>query len=179
VKVINLWGGPGCGKSTTAAGLFSLMKMRGHRVELVTEYAKDLTYDGLWDKLTQQDHILTEQWQRQARLLNHVDYAITDSPLPLNIIYASQSFQNYDFYHKCKTYFDEFDNFNIMLKRCKPYSHYGRKETFDEALEVDQACEELLMRMGSKYQWVRGDEDGSVIIYNMLTNNYEISLVNT
>ena len=45
MKVINLWGGPGCGKSTTAAGLFSIMKMRGHKVELVTEYAKELTYD--------------------------------------------------------------------------------------------------------------------------------------
>jgi hypothetical protein len=44
MKVINLWAGPGAGKSTTAAGLF-LMKLTGRRVELVTEYAKEVVYD--------------------------------------------------------------------------------------------------------------------------------------
>lgn len=41
-SVINLIGGPGSGKSTTAAGLFFRMKSMGVRCELVTEYAKEL-----------------------------------------------------------------------------------------------------------------------------------------
>ena len=45
MKVINLFGGPGCGKSTTAADLFARMKLRGLSVELVTEYAKDVVWD--------------------------------------------------------------------------------------------------------------------------------------
>jgi hypothetical protein len=180
VIVINLWGGPGCGKSTTAAGLFSLMKMRGYKVELVTEYAKELTYSGEWTKLTQQEHILVEQWQRQARLENNVDYAITDSPLPLNIIYAREDLKiNEEFSDKVMDYFNEFDNFNIMLKRCKPYSYYGRKETIDKALDIDKECENLLAETETQYSWVRGDEDAPVIIFNMLVNNYEISLINT
>ena len=44
-KVINLFGGPGAGKSTTAAGLFYEMKVRDIKCELVTEYAKDMTYE--------------------------------------------------------------------------------------------------------------------------------------
>jgi AAA domain len=177
VIVINLWGGPGCGKSTTAAGLFSLMKMRGHKVELVTEYAKELTYSGEWTKLTQQEHILFEQWQRQARLENNVDYAITDSPLPLNIIYAREDLRtNEDFSDKVMDYYNEFDNFNIMLKRCKPYSFYGRKETSDKALEIDHECIHMLEALDTDYHWVRGDEDSPVIIYNMLFGNYRISM---
>ena len=39
--VINLFGGPGCGKSTTMARLFADLKARGYNVEMVSEFAKD------------------------------------------------------------------------------------------------------------------------------------------
>lgn len=175
VIVINLWGGPGCGKSTTAAGLFSLMKMRGHQVELVTEYAKDLTYEEDWLTLTKQDLILPEQLKRQQRLTGKVDYVITDSPLPLNIIYANKIL-NDDFYNRVLETFNQFENFNIFLKRVKPYSHYGRKETSDRAIAIDCEIRELLDSNEITYHLVRGDEDSSVIIYNLLFNNYEIKL---
>ena len=175
--VINLWGGPGCGKSTTATGLFSLMKMRGHKVELVTEYAKELTYDEDWQTLTQQEIILPEQYKRQKRLENHVDYAITDSPIPLNLIYARDDLsKDMKFWDKVLDSFEEFHNFNILLKRVKPYSHYGRKETSDQAIEIDNQCESLLKNINAPYQKVRGDEDSPVMIYNMLFNNYSITL---
>jgi ABC-type oligopeptide transport system ATPase subunit len=113
--IINLWGGPGCGKSTTATGLFSLMKMRGHKVELVTEYAKELTYDNNWDMLTKQELIFPEQYRRQKRLAEQVDYVITDSPLPLNIIYAREDLKKDDqFKTEVINGFNEFNNFNIM-----------------------------------------------------------------
>ena len=44
MKVINLFAGPGIGKSTTAAGVFWKMKTLGFKVELVTEFAKSLVY---------------------------------------------------------------------------------------------------------------------------------------
>lgn len=180
MKVINLWGGPGCGKSTTATGLFSLMKMRGHKVELVTEYAKELTYDRNWDMLTQQERIFPEQYQRQLRLQGQVDYAITDSPLPLNLIYARDELKKDLMFNEWVVDgFNEFDNFNIMLMRVKPYSHYGRKESSSKALDIDHECIHVLEKMNSSYKWVRGDEDSPVIIYNMLFGNYEISLSNT
>ena len=45
--VINLLGGPGCGKSTVAAGIFHQLKSLGYSTELVTEYVKDIVYDKL------------------------------------------------------------------------------------------------------------------------------------
>jgi adenylylsulfate kinase-like enzyme len=42
LHVINLFGGPGTGKSTLAAALFTDLKMKGINAELVTEFAKDL-----------------------------------------------------------------------------------------------------------------------------------------
>ena len=89
--VVNLFGGPGTGKSTTAAELFSELKHRGIRAELVTEVAKDLCYEKsplLGDQL----HILSEQHRRLARLRDQVDIVITDAPISLGEIYGQGHF---------------------------------------------------------------------------------------
>jgi pantothenate kinase len=39
--IINVYGGPGAGKSTSAAYLYYLLKVAGKNVELVREYVKD------------------------------------------------------------------------------------------------------------------------------------------
>lgn len=80
-KVINLFAGPGAGKSTTAAALFVLMKTEGYKVELVTEYAKELVYAEDWETLNWQPAVTKEQDARQRRLVGKVDWIITDSPL--------------------------------------------------------------------------------------------------
>ena len=43
--VINLFGGPGCGKSTTMARIFADLKIQGYNAEMVSEFAKDLVYE--------------------------------------------------------------------------------------------------------------------------------------
>lgn len=49
--VINIFGGPGVGKSTVAAGLFYRLKCLHYSVELVEEFAKYLVYQGMVDVL--------------------------------------------------------------------------------------------------------------------------------
>lgn len=44
--VINLFGAPGAGKSTLAADIFSKLKRRQVKCELITEFAKDCVYEG-------------------------------------------------------------------------------------------------------------------------------------
>lgn len=43
--IINLIGGPGSGKSTTAAGLFYKLKKLGYNCEMSLEFAKDKVMD--------------------------------------------------------------------------------------------------------------------------------------
>lgn len=88
-RCINFYAGPGAGKSTVAAGLFSIMKFHGINCELVSEYAKDLT----WERSSVlkgdgQLKILGEQSWRLLRLSGKVDYIITDSPILLNTFYG-------------------------------------------------------------------------------------------
>jgi len=56
-KYINIFGGPGAGKSTTAALLFAEMKSGGFKVELVTEVAKDFVWEDRSTTLSIQPYI--------------------------------------------------------------------------------------------------------------------------
>lgn len=138
LKVINLWAGPGAGKSTTAAGLFNLMKQDGKRVELVTEVAKDLTYDGDTRRLENQLLILGQQYDRLDRVAGQVDYAITDSPLPLGVVYLNPKWRTEAFVKVVREAFGHFDNVNAVVKRVKPYQQYGRTQTETEARALDE-----------------------------------------
>ena len=48
MKVINLFGSAGAGKSTTALGVAHNLKINGYKVEYVSEYAKQLVMYDHW-----------------------------------------------------------------------------------------------------------------------------------
>lgn len=82
--IIELYGPPGAGKSLAMHGLVYEMKKMGLRVENTPEFVKDLVYDGIKiEKLGGQLYILGEQNHRIARVMDSVDFIITDCPLPL------------------------------------------------------------------------------------------------
>ena len=86
--VINLFGGPGLGKSTIASGLFYRMKVAGFQVESVTEYAKDVVWDQAPTKFSDQLYITAKQNRKLWRLQDQVEWIVSDSPLLLGLHYA-------------------------------------------------------------------------------------------
>lgn len=164
MKVINLFAGPGAGKSTTAAGLFFLMKTRGHKVELVTEHAKELTYEKNWHKLGHQLSITGEQYYRQARLKGQVDWIITDSPLLLGAIYGSKHWER----EAAKAAFNEFENLNFVIHRTTDYQRYGRYHDLVEAEAIDRTTEHLLETLGLESRSIVGDIGAPESIYGYL-----------
>ena len=71
--VVNLTGAPGAGKSTGAAKIFSELKMLGINCELVSEVAKDVTWEHNTTALSCQEYIFGKQSYRLARCRNDVD----------------------------------------------------------------------------------------------------------
>lgn len=141
--IVNLFSGPGTGKSTNAAGLFSLMKCSGYKVELIAEYAKELVYDGNFDRLKRQDLLHKEQNKRQKRLLGHVDFAITDSPILMALPYIFEGFKTASIDEvtmkkRIVTSFNSYNNFNFFLERVEAYQTEGRYQTESEAIELDK-----------------------------------------
>ena len=85
--VIDLYGSPSSGKSTCAAYVFSKLKTLGVKCELVTEFAKDLVWDGRIKALENPAFVFGNQFYKLSRLENEVDVAVVDSPLMLNVLY--------------------------------------------------------------------------------------------
>jgi nicotinamide riboside kinase len=158
----NLFGGPGTGKSTTAAGLFYKLKTNGHNAELIQEYAKDKVWGEDYKPLTFQPYILGKQLYRQYRLLDKVDVAVTDSPIVLSLLYKGFG---------CVEGFDElvvkqfhlFNNLNIFLKRNPddhPYNPKGRSQTEDEAKQIDKDNLKVLKDHDIKFETILVSKDG-------------------
>lgn len=156
MKVINLFAGPGAGKSTTAAQVFAELKNRGANAELALEYAKDLTWEGI--PIRNQVLVLGKQLQRLMRIDGKVDIAVTDSPLALQIAYNGHV-QSLD--KVALDVFHEFDNVNYYVVRKKPYQMVGRNQTEAQAREFDAAVLDILLSNKIPFDYVDGSPEGA------------------
>lgn len=145
LKVINLWSAPGTGKSTTAAGLFNIMKMHGHSVEYVAEVAKDLVWSKDWMGLSHQPSIFGAQDYRLRRLEGQVEWAITDSPLPMACAYLGEEWGGLDGWLADATWhaFDRYHNVNVLLHR-NPGHKYDPKGRMQESLEESMKLDNVI-----------------------------------
>ena len=158
--VVNLFGGPNRGKSTTASGLFYQLKIAGYNCELVTEYAKDLTFEERKNILKDQVYILAKQNRRLERLRNKVDVIITDSPLILGLMYKPSDY--YKFYEPLAIeMFNSYDNINFYLTSSKglQYQKTGRDQTKEEAELIDNGVRNLLDNLEIDYDTMDIDPD--------------------
>ena len=160
MKVINLYGGPGSGKSTTAAGLFYKMKLKHMSVELVSEYAKKLLYANRLDNmLDQQEYIFAKQNAMLHVLRNRVEYVITDSPLLLSLIYASKDWPCVDqFKDLVIATYNTYDNVNIVLNRPNTFEKEGRRHSELESKVVDDQVITMIKSCVLDYRVVDCDE---------------------
>lgn len=153
LTVINFFGGPGCGKSTAAAELFSQMKKLNYKVELVHEVAKDYVWEEWSQIFGEQDYIFAHQHRLIRRLTRHdIDYAIVDSSILLSLFYMPPDFPQ-SFRTFVKETFDTYDNINIFLRRSNdiPYVEEGRNETFEEAVKTDKMIRDYFDENGMQY----------------------------
>lgn len=157
-KVVNFFAGPGAGKSTCATGCFAAMKRKNINCEYVSEYAKELTWKRYFDTLRDQFHVFGEQHLRQSSMVGKVDFLLADSPIILGAIYAPpeypQSFRETMFWA-----FDQFDNVNFFVKRRGSFNPLGRNQTLEEAKNIDNRVEEMLLSRGIPFDVIYTDGD--------------------
>lgn len=156
MHIINLIAGPGVGKSTTASGLFYKMKIIGHNIEYVAEYAKDMTWEGRHNILEDQLYILAKQNRRLVRLQGKVDFAVTDCPLILGLVYTKPNYYEH-FTPLVLEMFQKYDNINYYLERQYNYQPIGRNQTAEEASEVDRSLVDILHQHNIPYTSIKAD----------------------
>ncbi len=174
--VINLIGGPGCGKSTIAAGLFYEMKKMGVSCELVCEYAKEKVWEESFNTMKDELYLFAKQLHKQWRLKGKVQFIITDHCLLNSIVYdktASSSFVNLVFEE-----FNKFNNINFFITREKKYETVGRIETEEESIKLDQDFKDLLNKNNITCKNVSCESAINEILKSIGLNKEPVSYLN-
>ena len=158
--IINFFSGPGAGKSTTAAALFTLLKLhQGIECELVTEYAKDLVWEERHHTLNNQNYVFSQQHHRIWRVAQKVDIVITDSPFLLGNIYNRENTTDKFKAHVLEE-FNSYNNLNFFIERKKRYVELGRNRTESEAKKIDAFIKGYLSENNVYFYPITGDLEG-------------------
>lgn len=156
--VLNLFGGPGAGKSTGACYVFSQLKLRGIDCEYVSEFAKDKVWEHNEEVLKCQFYISGKQSYKISRVYGKVDVIITDSPILTGAVYGD--YDNPKLVDAIVYEFNKYRNHNVFIKRVKPYNPNGRMQTESGALEKDMMLKNTLNKYKIEYHEIDGDEGG-------------------
>lgn len=175
--VVSLYGGPGTGKSTSAAHLFAELKMAGVNAELVQEYVKQWAWEDRKPVTLDQFYFFGKQSRKEYSLFGKVDTVVTDSPVSLcayyTHLYGSKE-QDSLFQDMTKTYYNMAKNtgnhhVHIWLNRVKAYNPAGRFQTEEQARDIDNDMRNFLTRnVGLEFVEVDGSPDGVKSILEMV-----------
>ena len=165
--VVNLFAGPGAGKSTGAAYIFSMIKMAGVDAEYVNEYAKDKVWEDNKEVFKCQFLITGKQAYKILRCVGKVDVVITDSPIAIGAQYCQDNPYLKD---ACLYEFNKYNNLNIFINRVKKYNPNGRHQTEEEAKKIDESTKQWLKDNKIDYIEVDGDISGyDKIVKNIMS----------
>ena len=164
--VVSFFGGPGAGKSTLAAGVFYTLKKEGFNVEFVHEFAKELTWEGREGALSNQTHILGQQFEMFRRCMDQVDIIITDTSLLNSAIYC----HNYNLPYADEiealalSMYRSMDNFTFLVKRVFDFDPTGRyQKDADEADAVAQRVRGKCAEYQLGFREIPGNDLGMAI----------------
>lgn len=174
--VVNLFAGPGAGKTTCAWEIASELKKRGIEAEYVSEYAKEFVWDGRTDvldgSLEHQQMLFKEQSHRINRLLGKVDVVVTDSPTVLGLLYLKEP--NSDFEAEVLRDFHGHKNFNLFIQRGQVFQQAGRIHNAAESVAIDKGVQVLLQSHNIYYGTYYHSTVG-VLVNNIVTHLNKIN----
>ena len=157
--IVNLYGGPGSGKSTMRADVFRQLKQRGVNCEEVTEFAKVCVWEGRFSALKCQPFIFAQQLYATQMLSESVDVVVTDSPLLLCHYYASlQGRDPESFYTYMRDAAAQFVSMDYFLTRAGQYKTDGRMQNEEEANQVGDDIQAMLDHQGVDYRELVGND---------------------
>lgn len=158
MRIINIFGSPGAGKSTACLGLAYELKRRWVQTEYVPEFAKDLVWRGSAHLLKHQLYVFAEQQLRIDCLEGQTDIAVCDSPLLLSSFYSPEDYP-LPFKQSVFEFFDQYDNINFFIRRSHAYVAPGRIQTEEQSDRLADSMEEFLYQTGVPFYTITASDD--------------------
>ena len=165
--IINYFSGPGCGKSTAAYMLIGMLKANNYKAELVVESAKEATYAKATHKLQDQTYLIAKHNNDLLNLSNQVDIVVTDGSLLNSLAYGLEDSE----FEKlmAKELYSRYVNIGFILPRKVNYMKYGRSQTREEAVALDNKIFESISylpeneRVDLRHLFEEQNKDPSII----------------
>ena len=162
-KLINLFGGPGIGKSSIAAGITYKLKKKHISCNNPYEFPKLLAWDKNKEAIRDQLYVLANQHRGIAQSYDKVDYIVIDSPVMFSLIYKTYYNKGYpaEFYSKAFNQMiidlhNNYDNLNILLERTEGgYNEGERYQTLEESIIIDKLCKTILDENNMPYHTIK------------------------
>jgi deoxyadenosine/deoxycytidine kinase len=182
-KIINLFGGPGIGKSSIASGLTYKLKKNHITCDNPYEFPKLLAWDENYSAISDQLYVVANQHRGIVKSYGKVDYIILDSPILLSLIYKDYYNAQRESDYPSKLYRENFDNMildmhngydniNILLKRGKGnHNDKERYHNLEESIEIDTMIEDSLLSNNIFYHTVEVGKNTLKNIYNIIKEN--------
>ncbi len=146
--IVNLFGGPGIGKSRVALELTGRLKSQGFDAEYVDEWIKEAAWLGYHDLFNQPDVIAANQRRKLETVKQHCTIVVTDCPLILTVPYAKYNVKKWpheSFSAMVTTLFNQYNNYNVWLERNPTiFKQTGRRETLSDATKLDSLIKEFI-----------------------------------
>jgi len=162
-KLINLFGGPGIGKSSIAAGIFYKLKKKHISCNNPYEFPKTLAWDNNIPAIKDQLYVFANQHRGIAQSYGKVDYIIIDSPIMFSTIYHSYYTKGYpaefygdSFHQMVVDLHKKYDNINILLERAEgQHNSEERFQDLKQSLEIDKLCKKILEKYDIPYHVIK------------------------
>lgn len=159
--LVNIYGQPGSGKSTTRADVFRILKQNGVNAEECYELAKKLTWSKRHEEIVCQPYIFGKSVRDVEILMGKVDVIITDSPIMLCRFYTElyrPGIYPQSFLDCISETVKSYGGVNYFLDAVKPYQSEGRNQTAAEAAEIGTSLKAMLDRHAITYTVLPGNE---------------------
>jgi hypothetical protein len=167
IRRINLWGGPGSGKSATAKKLAGIWSASGYNVDLAAEVVKSWAF--LNRECKSFDQLLIFAKQNHAEYLPlscGVQTVVSESPLMMQAVYARMIDVPFvdELIAIARKFEREYPSINILLDRTGvPYRSVGRYQDADAALRVDERMRDFMDAYVHDYEVVKTVDADSLI----------------
>ena len=179
-KIINLFGGPGIGKSSIAAGITYKLKKNHISCDNPYEFPKVLAWDENYNAIKDQLYVLANQHRGIVKSYGKVDYIVLDSPILLSLTYKN--------YYESNTYpstlygksfdkmvldvFNQYDNINIVLERADgKHNEKERYQNLEESIELDNVIENSLITNRIQYYKIKVGKNTVKDIMGIIKND--------